>query len=1124
MRKRFTALAMALAMIFTLSGVNAFARYSVEDGSYNYRKTTDLEASVEGEKVVITWPAVDKSGNLINANPLESNSVYGDPKGSFTFPIRGMLIEYPNWSIDGTHTGNPTQLNTGDCNVLMGMVDTETDYPVVCVDPANGNAKIKDAYLDNTVVAENFATAYKIEYSKDGVNWTLDHMMTTVNHGKKMWRADETAALGYKEDAKTTFFLEDQYVEALTGSLEEDTEYQIRVTATNAAKTTENFKEFTTTITTPKGAVKYPAFPTVEGGGTYSQGGRGTADKPADVYVVTNLTDSVSNPQPGSLRYGLLRKDRADGNTEYPRIITFAVSGVITVDSDATKSERRINIGSNTTILGQTAPGEGITIYGASAKFTGENIIARYIRFRLGEGYDQDAATATGENIVIDHCTFSWGVDECFSAKEIINSSIQYNIIASSLSFPNKTGENNTDAEVVSGESEAKHGMGSIINGSDVTYTHNLWANHGTRNPRFEGGFTYNNINYTNKLEFSNNVIYNWGHNSGYGGDRGAGNTNMIGNYYKPGPNTIEKVYTRIFDIDGGLSKYYFKDNVMTSSDEVTADNSLGFYELTAATTLSDPVELQIPYSATSADEAYNDVLDSVGASYARDAQDARLINEVKSGTGRYINNEFEAGGIGTAAESVQGPTDTDLDGIPDEWETAHGLNPNDASDAALIVNDETKSYNGYTNIEVYANDLLGEWEESTVVPAKAENPEVVIKHVNNVQTGDVIGEGDKFFFSMKKGNSYNVIFDTNISCDSYKILLNDRVVANNDMDFTVPDDIETGVYNLSVMITSDKGSSISSGVSCFVIDNEYGLNLDGFTSVDVGSVGNYGIDTYNAAANELISTGTGHIGILNTSSNQAPDAFHFNYKLVTGDFTFTAQVDNLAKIDYMQQSGLMVRASLDTTSEFYMPSLTYIKGEDYEGLTDIAGNGVKAKNIRTMVRTTDGGAVSYTNHMLGIAAVKDGQEPNHGWARIERKGQVITLSASLDGETWYTMDTYTTTLPETAYVGFATDAAQDTMSLVRYNATKFSNISLETGGTPDVDDESLLGDADSDNNITILDVRRVLDYVLQPEKSDMTPQEIENSKVSGNDVITTVDVAQILQKVLDSSFEFTAR
>lgn len=1114
MMKRLTALAMALVMIFTLSSVSVFARYSVEDGSYNYRKTENLEASVEGEKVVITWPAVDKSGNLINANPLESNSAYGDPKGGWTYPTQGMIIEYPNWKIDGTHTANPTQLNTGDCNVLFGMTDKVTNYPVVCVDQKDTSIVLKNAYVDDTVVAENFATAYMIEYSKDGVNWTLDHIMTTVNHGKKLYRTQADGSI--KPDAKNTFFLEDQYVEALTGSLEEDTEYQIKVTATNAAKTTENFKEFTTTITTPKGAVKYPAFPTVEGSGIYSQGGRGTADKPADVYVVTNLTDSVSNPQPGSLRYGLERRDRSDGDKNYPRIITFAVSGIINVDPDASKSARRLNIGSNTTVLGQTAPGEGITVYGASIKFSGENIISRYVRFRLGEGYDADAATATGENIVIDHCTFMWGVDECFTAKEIVNSSIQYNIIANSMTFPDKTGVNNNDAEINSGESEAKHGMGSIINGSDVTYTHNLWANHGTRNPRFEGGFTYNNITYGNKLEFSNNVIYNWGHNSGYGGERGNGNTNMIGNYYKPGPNTLEKVKTRIFDVDGTTSKYYFKDNVMTSSDEVTADNKAGFYEITDKYILSSPVELQNPYIATSAEEAYNSILNSVGASYVRDAQDARLINEVKTGTGGFINDEFEAGGIGTI-ESVAAPLDSDSDGIPDEWEITHGLNPNDKSDASIIVTDETKSYCGYTNVEVYANDLLGEWKESTITPVKTENPVVTISDV--LSGSDSIGNVSSANITLVKGQSYSIVKNVDGTYDSSKILLNDIVLAENDDTFTIPAEVEAGMYYLAVSVSSSKGNGISTSVKVTVVEDAQNSNLDGFTSVDVGGVKVAGGDYYDPATNTLVSTGAGHIGILNTSSMQSPDAFHFNYKEVTGDFTFTAQVDNLAKIDYMQQSGLMVRGSLDPESEFYMPSLTYIKGEDYEGLTDISGNGVKAKNIRTMVRKTDGGNVIYTNNMLGIATVRLGEEPNHGWARIERKDQEVTLSASLDGNTWYVMDTFTTTLPETVYVGFATDAAQDTMSLVRYNATKFSNISLETEKVV-----SGSGDADSDGNITILDVERVLHYVLQPENSDMTTQEIENSKVSGNDKITSVDVAQILQKVLDSSYEFIKR
>lgn len=1116
MKKKIICTLLALTMAISSFGVTSFARYTSDTNTYEYRSTTDLEATIDNEKVVLTWPAVDKEGELINENPLKADGQVnstGNPAAGWTNPTQGMIIEYSGWLPDGTHT-KVSNDSKPDHNVLYGLTDHETEYPVVVVD-GQTNEFIKTAYVDTDVVATSFATAYLIEYSKDGVNWTEDHIASTFNHGRKLYRDNGNGT--YTQDKANTFFLEDQITEALTSTLEPETFYYIRVKAFDASVASSKndpYRTFVTTITTPAAKELTPAFPTVEGGGVNSQGGRGSETQPADVYVVTNLTDDVENPAPGSLRYGLERRDRSDGNKNYPRIITFAVSGVINIDPDASKSQRRFNIGSNTTLLGQTAPGEGITVYGASIKFSGENIISRYIRFRLGEGYDQDAATATGSNIVIDHCTFTWGVDESFSAKEIINSSIQYNIIANSMTFPDKTGVNNTDAEIMAGESEAKHGMGSIINGYDVTYTHNLWANHGTRNPRFEGGFTYNNVAYNNALEFSNNVIYNWGHNSGYGGERGSGNTNMIGNYYKPGPNTIEKVYTRIFDIDGSTSKYYVKDNVMTSSDEVTADNTKGMYDYTASAILSSPVELTNPYAATSAEEAYNKVMDSVGASYVRDAQDARLINEVINGTGGFINDEFEAGGIGTfATETAVAPADSDSDGIPDEWETAHGLDPNDKSDASAIVDNETKSYNGYTYVEVYANDLLGEWDESTIELTAPENPVPVINSV----AGDNLITNAEGNYTMQKGQTYSVNMSVNGDYESCKIMLNDKVIAENSESFTIPADIDTGLYYLSVFVSGDKGNGISTSKSVMVIDPAMNGNLEGFTSADIGAVGAAGGDYYDTASNTLVSTGAGHIGILNTSSNQNPDAFHFNYKEVTGDFTFTAQMDNLAKIDYMQQSGIMVRASLDQTSEFYMPSLTYIKGEDYEGVIDIAGNPVKAKNVRTMARKSDGGSVSYTNNMLGVAAVRVGEEPNHGWGRIERKGQTVTLSASLDGVTWYTMDTFETTLPETVYVGFATDAAQDTMSMVKYNGTLFSNISLDETEKAPIGS----GDVDGDGAISIVDVNAVFEYVLNPEKSTLTEEQLAEAKVSGSNKITTADVAQILQKVLDSSYEF---
>lgn len=1106
MIKRITALALAMVMTLTLFNVGVSARYNNDNNyDYDYPLTEDLRVDVVGgNDIVITWPAVDKSGNLINANPLKAEgqtNSNGNPTAGWTNPTQGMVIAYPNWQADGQHTQNPNQVNTGDAQVLFGVTDKKTDYPLVIVDGADATKKVKDAYLDTTVVAGNFATLYKIEYSKDGVTWQTDHELSTVNHGKKLRRpaSDGSSA----EDGRNTFFLENQLYEQLIGSYEADTEYTVRVTASSAADKSASYKVFQTKFTTPKAQVKYPAFPTVEGGGKYAQGGRGTETRPADVYVVTNLTDSVTDPQPGSLRYGLERKYRADGNKNYPVIITFAVGGVINVDPEAAKNARRLNIGSNTTILGQTAPGEGITVYGASAKFDGTDIIARYIRFRLGEGYDQDAASATGSNIVIDHCTFSWGVDECFSAKEIINSSIQYNIIANSLSFPNKTGVMNGDNEVAAGESEAKHGMGSIINGSDVSYTHNLWANHGTRNPRFEGGFSYGGVNYDNKLEFSNNVVYNWGHNSGYGGERGNGKANMTGNFYKPGNNTLEKVRTQIFDVDG--SSYYFKDNVMTSSDEVTADNTLGFSGI-GNRALDAPVELAEPYTATSAEDAYKAVLDGVGASYVRDAQDTRLIRELETGTGRFINNEFEAGGIG-ALNAGTAPKDTDSDGIPDEWESAHGLDPNDKSDASAIVTDETKSYLGYTNVEVYANDLLGEWKESAK-PAKAEAPEAEITAVN--ENGKPVGDVN-VNVTLAKGKTYTVA--KKAGTGTYSILLNDKVLAENTDEFTIPADTAVGMYTLSLSVKSDKGSNISTVVPVTVVEAEQNSNLDSFTSADIGDVKAAGADYYDSSANTLVSEGAGHIGILATSSNNGPDAFHFNYKEVKGDFTFTAKVENLAKLDYYQQSGLMVRSSLDPKAEFYMSSLTYLKGEDYSGSTDATGSFVKAKNIMAVYRQADNADVNYgaIRSMLGVAAVRADKTPNTGWARVERSGQNVILSASLDGNKWYEIGSYTTTLPDTVYVGFATDAAQDSMSLVRYNATRFSSIELS----------GVRGDADGDGLITVLDAERVFRYVLSPSKADMTPDEIENCKVSGNDKLSSADVAQILQKALDSSYSY---
>lgn len=1101
MKKKILCTLLALTMAFSSLSMPAFARYTSDTNTYQYKSTTDLEASIDNEKIVLTWPAVDTNGNLVNFNPLKADSQQestGNPTAGWTNPTQGMIIAYDGWLPDGTHNSIKNDNKTTH-NVVKGVVDTPTDYPIVVKDPKTGN-KVKDAYVDPTVVATSFATAYQIQYSKDGVNWTEDHIASTFNHGKKLSRVQADGTV--KDDNKNTFFLEDQITEALTSTLESDTLYYIKVNAFDASSPATKdtpYKSFETTITTPKAKVLTPAFPTVEGGGKYTQGGRGSAEQKADIYVVTNLTDSVSDPQPGSLRYGLERRDRADGNKTYPRIITFAVGGTISIDPTVGKSARRFNINDNTTILGQTAPGEGITLYGASVKFSGKNIIARYLRVKLGEGYDQDAATASGENIVIDHCTFNWGVDECFTAKELINSSIQYNIIANSLAMVNKNGTLNSDVEIASGESEAKHGMGSILNGYETSFTHNLYANNGTRNPRFEGSFNYNNVKYDNKLQFSNNVIYNWGHNTGYGGERGSGLTNFTNNYHKAGPNTLEKVKGYLFDTDGSSSKYYISGNILEGNEAVNTNNVSGFKDITNSMILSTPVELVNPYTEESAQTAYENVLAAVGASKARDAQDSRLINNIKNGLSGFINSEFEDGGANTATYAAT-EADSDNDGMPDSWEDANGLNKNDASDATAIIADEANPNFGYTNIEVYANSLC----------TSAQGPVVSGLTITD-DTGKVVGtSGLAPYATLTAGNTYTVTPDNGTD---YSVYCNDTEYTDNTITINEP-----GRYNISAKVKGDNGlSTFSPIITVTVIDSATkDSNLDGFTAIDIGDVKVAGTDNYNTADNTLIQQGAGRIGTLATSSNQTPDFFHYNYKEMTGDITFVAQIDNMAKLDYWQHSGLMIRSSLDPSSEFYMATLTYIKGEDYEGLTDVAGNYVKAKNIMALSRQSyDAGVGDSGRNFLGVAQTRAGEEPNHGWAKITKVGQTVTVSGSLDGQTWYDIQSFTTTLPDTFYIGFATSAAQEYCDFVRYNTTKFSNITLESTESPKSD---LLGDVDCDTFITADDAAVLMQYIISGNRS-FPAQGLINAKVTKNDTIDSQNVAEILQKALNDSY-----
>ncbi len=1197
MKKRILAAAMTVVMA-AAACVNvtmpAFARATISStAEYNYRNTTGLEADYADGALILTWPSVAKDGTLLNQNPLTAYAMAdtltesSDPMAGWSMPYRGLIIAHSTYSTDYS-ASNPSISLTGDEDVIMGLVEGEESGSQTILDYAyNSSAALYltggVSHIDETVVASGYAKSYRIDYSEDGENWTTADTTSSIETRKKLAMPVQDGITvktdinnnEYIQDGKNTVILISQQVENFPNDieLEEGETYYIRVVPLDGSGneitvTDEKASPFEISFTAENSnTIKVPAFPTVEGGGVYTTGGRSTLTTEGEVYVVTSLEDSVSNPAQGTLRYGLNHRTSED----VPLTIVFAVGGTIHIDETATKSQRRFNFGSNITVAGQTAPGEGITIAGGTCNVSGENIIMRYLRFRLGEGYDLDGATVTGKNIVIDHCTFNWGVDETFSAKTLINSSISYNIIASGLAMVNKNGDNTTDAELLSGESEFKHGMGTIMNGYNTTVTHNVWAHNGTRNPRFEGAFTYNNKTYNNVMEFANNVVYNWGHLSGYGGDRGEAQVNFEGNYYKTGPNTLEKVKDVFFDCDtdssyGSVkSSYYIDGNVMEGNSELNEDNTKGFQDLgTDAKQLENKVELLYPYDATDAYTAYNAVLEGVGASLVRDAQDERLIDQIKNGTGRFINSEEEAGGYNdtTYQQSVNGSVvvDSDSDGIPDSYEALLGTDP-DAADSMVLITDETSPFYGYTNLEVYLNDITDEWGENSLGSSAALNAvarcgsrsvtsaDLKITAIYDSEGTDILGTANT---DLILGETYTIQTEGQ-NAGSYEVLFNDEVVSEDSSAFTTSGSdgnkigisvtpTEVGSYLLQLRYNSGlvggyNPYSISDQVLISVLEAED--NIPDWTAVDIGDVPQAGVVSYDSTDGSIIIEGSGLVGRASSSSSQTDDAFFFDYIEKTGDFDISARVSNWEKIDYYQKAGLMVRASLDTKAEFYMNAVTYIKGEDYEKYTGADGSAILAQNIGPFVRTSSNGSVSTIssstiNSFLSVAKTRKSADPNPCYMRIVREGQTVTLyganTTPSSDDDWVTLASYTTTLPETCYIGLAIDSAQDTTEIVKYNKAQITDLTIDgeaingsgSGSDTPSQESGMIGDVDKNGILTANDAACLLSYVLSNGvKNDNWNVENEIADVDNDGEISAADAAEILSKVLNAAYTF---
>ena len=445
------------------------------------------------------------------------------------------------------------------------------------------------------------------------------------------------------------------------------------------------------------------AFPGADGGGKYATGGRG-----GEVIHVTTLSDE-RDPSTGQPAFGTLRRAL---QMEGTRTIVFDVSGTINLEKGALTVS-----GGNVTIAGQTAPGDGICIAGYPVIVKANNVIIRFLRFRMGDqnGVEGDALSINDrKNILVDHCSCSWSTDECVSCYGNEDFTLQYCFITESLKE--------------SVHAKGAHGYGGIWGGKNASFHHNLLAHHQSRNPRFD--HDYVNTKCAGPIDFVNNVVYNWESNSAYGGEgstkaAGGRHVNFVANYYKPGPNTKSGVKARLLNpttkcsdncgkSPGGTiepGKFYLIGNYMDGSAAVTADNWQGVTPDESSKKEQCKASSRWTSGLTplsneqTAKNAYETVLTKAGCSLYRDAVDTRLVNEVRNKGGKLVNTPDDAGGYPTIAEIHRADDyDTDRDGMPDEWEDAHGLDKNNAADGKLNTLDKT-----YTNLEFFLNELVAE-------------------------------------------------------------------------------------------------------------------------------------------------------------------------------------------------------------------------------------------------------------------------------------------------------------------------------------------------------------------------------------------------------------------------------
>lgn len=754
------------------------------------------------------------------------------------------------------------------------------------------------------------------------------------------------------------------------------------------------------------GADDVIAFPGAEGGGKYTKGAR-AASSPA-VYHVTNLNASGS----GSFK---------DAVSKSGRIIVFDVGGTINLSGTLTISA------SNLTILGQTAPGDGITLAGGDISLANgaEQIIMRHLRVRPTDkngGEPDGIGGRWNHNIIIDHCSTSWGVDELLTlyagssenGKQGSNITVQNTIASESLRMSNHF--------------KGAHGYGAIFGATNSTWHHNLLAHHDSRSPRLDRELQNTDVR--------NNVIYNWGTtNSAYGGEpysynnktQNPSKVNWVNNYYKYGSGTKSSLRTRIFEISNAYpsvskSQFYFDGNYVYGSSSVTSNNLNGVANIASAEILSAPVDMgEYEINTQTAEEAYQTVLNNVGATLPkRDAIDARIVNDVINQTGRIINNADEVGGhinTETAYRTFE---------IPKSWKDENAMGS--AKETDIVPSGE---FAGYTWIEAYVND----WTAQQSAPT---NPSITVT-APAVQDMNSLGSTNRWaVINDSETLTYQATATAKEGTEITKFEIYDGtklIHTENSATLNAPLTLTPGTHYLTSRAYNNKGEATSSPTSIVYVKSTAGA--PGYTHAQIGSTAfnNQGGSWYENGVYTIM--GSGAIGAAKTS-----DKFDFMYKEVTGDFDISVKVEQVPKFENGELCGIMIRETLDPKSRMAMISDGWLK---------------YGQNVKTILRDTTGGkgTVKWFKNSSGTSIENNdsydtskSQYRVPDYLRMVRTGDTITCYVSDDGVSWTNNPRQPLTLTisglsETLYVGLAVDSIQGTPVKEYMAEAKFSNLTI---------------------------------------------------------------------------------